>query len=111
MRKRRGQTLVEALTALTLLGMIVPVSLAAFETAFVAEFWIQERTDKAAHAEWWFNKLEIPVALETIGDAPRTDQHGKFRFDWDVESGDYGTIQITLRVLGGESPYTETRIY
>ncbi|MDR1979457.1 MAG: hypothetical protein LBQ42_12050 [Synergistaceae bacterium] len=113
-RKRAGQTLVEILVALGVLETVVLTSIEAFATAFTAELRIQEKANKASYAEWWFNRLGFPVSQADIDAAPRTDEYGKMRFDWDTTPGDHNTFYVTLRVSNGtgtDVPFTISRVY
>jgi type II secretory pathway component PulJ len=113
-QKSTGQTLVEILVALSVLEIVVLTAIEAFGMVFAAELKIQERARKAFYAEWWFNKLESPVSQAEVDAAPRTDEYGRMRFEWDTASGDYGTFRVTLRVLNGSGadvPFTMSRVY
>ncbi|MDR1623285.1 MAG: hypothetical protein LBS00_13040 [Synergistaceae bacterium] len=113
-KKRAGQTLVEILVALSVLEVVVLTSIEAFGTVFAAELQIQERAHKASYAEWWFNRLELPVSRADIDAAPRTDEYGKMRFEWDAVPGNYDTFYVTLRVSNGsgtDTPFTISRVY
>ena len=113
-RKRVGQTLAEVLVALGVLETVILTSIPAFGTVFAAELRIQERSRKASYAEWWFNRLELPVSQAKIDEAPRTNETGKIRFDWSAIPGDYGTLRVILRVSSGSGsdvPFTLSRVY
>ena len=112
--KRVGQTLVEVLVALGVLEVVVLTSIQAFGTVFATELQIQERARKASYAEWWFNRLESPVSQAKIDKAPRTDEHGKMRFEWSTVPGGHNTLHVTLRVSNGSDsdvPFTLSRVY
>ncbi|MDR2179892.1 MAG: hypothetical protein LBP21_06265 [Synergistaceae bacterium] len=113
-RKGLGQTLVEVLVALGVLETVVLASIDAFGTAFVAELHIQERARKAACAEWWFNRLEPPVSQASVEKAPRADEYGKMRFEWETIPGGYNTLRVILRVSNGSGsdvPFIISRVY
>jgi hypothetical protein len=113
-RKRGAQTLVEVLVALGVLEAVVLTSIDAFGTAFVAELRIQERARKAFYAEWWFNRLELPVSQAKIDEAPRTDEGGKIRFEWSTIPGAHDTLRVILRVSdgsGSDAPFILGRVY
>jgi type II secretory pathway component PulJ len=114
MKKRPGNTLLEVLIALGVLGVIVPTSLDAFGTAFSAELRIHQRADKASYAEWWFNQLEFPVSPADIDAAPRRDALGKMRFEWETKPLANDALQVTLRVSNGspaDAVFTAIRVY
>jgi hypothetical protein len=112
LKRRLGDTLVEILTALGVLGVIIPTSLDAFGVVFMAEVFIHERVAKASSAEWWFNQLEFPVSPADVGAAPQTD--GRMRFRWETTPGAHDTLEIILYVSNGalsDAPYKESRVY
>ena len=113
MRKIRGNSLVEVLMALCVLGIVVPASLGALGNAFMAELRIHESAYMISAAEWWFSRLKFPMHSADIDAAPRVDKYGKARFDWDTENLDNGAIRVTLRVYGrfSAAPFTVSRIY
>jgi Tfp pilus assembly protein PilV len=113
-RKRSGQSLVEVLVALCVLGLIIPSSLEAFGVAFAVELQLRERERKMAYAEWWFNRLEFPATRAQIDAAPRVDESGAIHFDWEVESREYDALQVILHVSNGtgiDVPFTMSRVY
>jgi len=112
-KKRLGNTLIEVVMALCVLGVIVPASLGAFGTVFVTELRIHEHAYMMSSAEWWFSRLSFPVYMPDIDAAPRADRHGKVRFGWDTEKLDNGAIRVTLRVYGrlAVQPLTVSRIF
>ncbi|MDR1377054.1 MAG: prepilin-type N-terminal cleavage/methylation domain-containing protein [Synergistaceae bacterium] len=111
---RRGQTLVEVLVALGILGTVVLGSLETFGMAFTMELRIQEQARKASYAEWWFNRLEFPLTQAKVDKAPRTDEYGGTRFEWSTVPGDYNTLRVILRVSNGsksDTPFVTSRVY
>ena len=113
MKKSPGNTLVEVLMALIVLGIVVPASLGALGSVLTAELKIHESAGMISSAEWWFSRLRHPVYGPDIDAAPRVDENGKARFDWDIENLDNGAIRVTLRVYGrlSASPFTVSRIF
>ena len=118
LKRRLGDTLVEILTALGVLGVIIPTSIDAFGAVFMAEIFIHERVAEAAGAEWWFNQLEFPVSPADVDAAPQTD--GKMRFRGKKTPGAHGTLEIILYVSNGTlsgapykayKAYRESRVY
>jgi hypothetical protein len=98
------------------LGLIIPPSLDALGAVFAAEMRIHERERKVSRAEWWFSRLEFPVSQAQIDAAPRTDESGATRFDWETETlpHQYNALRVTLHVsngTGSDVPFTLTRIY
>jgi hypothetical protein len=113
-RKGSGQTLTEILIALCVLGVIVPPSIEALGIAFATELRIHERARKAFYAEWWFNRLELPVSQSMIDAAPPMDESGTMYFSWETEVCEYDAIRITLHVSNGtesDVPFTVSRVY
>ena len=113
MKKFPGNTLVEVLIALCVLGMVVPASLGALGYVLAADLKIHENAYMVSSAEWWFGRLTFPVHEAGIDAAPRMDSHGKARFDWETEILHNGAIRVTLRVMGrlSGSPFTVSRIF
>ena len=113
MRKVSGNSLVEVLIALCVLGIIVPASLSALGDALVAELKIQENAGLVSSAEWWFSRLTYPARRADLDAAPRVDEYGKARFAWDIKDLENGAVQVTLRVYGRfqGSRFTVSRIY
>jgi len=99
--------------ALFVLGIVVPTSLSAFGSVFMAELRIRENACMMSSAEWWFSGLAFPVRMADLDAAPRTDRHGRARFDWDAEELANGVIRVTLRVYGriDARPFTVRRIF
>jgi hypothetical protein len=113
-RPKKGQSLVEVLVALCVLGLVIPSSLEALGTVFSAEIRIHQWARKASYAEWWFDRLEVPVSQSVIDAAPRTNDSGAVRFDWETEFCEYGALRVTLHVSNGtgfDVPFTLSRIY
>ena len=111
--KKPGNTLVEALMALCVLGIVVPTSLGALGSVLMADLKVNESAQVMSSAEWWFNRLTFPAHKADINAAPRTDAHGKARFDWEIEDLHNGAILVTLRVYGRlpGPPFTVRRIF
>ena len=113
MKKSPGNTLVEVLMALCVLGIVVPTSLGALGSVLMADLKVHESVGMVSSAEWWFSRLTFPVSMADIDAAPRTDRHGKVRFDWETEDLHNGAIRVTLRVYGRlpGPPFTVNRIF
>ena len=113
MTKLSGNTLVEVVIALCVLGIVVPASLGALGNVLMAELKVHENAYMMSSAEWWFGRLTFPVHEDDIDAAPRTDNYGKARFDWETEFLQNGAIRVTLRVTGplSGSPFTVSRIF
>ena len=113
MRKISGNSIVEVLMALCVLGIVVPTSLSAFGNTFVAGLKIHENACLISSAEWWFASLQPPVGKADIDAAPRADERGRARFEWETEDLDNGAVRVTLRVIGSAfgSPLIVSRIY
>ena len=112
MKKLSGYSLVEVLMALGVLGLVIPASLNAFGTVFVAEIRIQARVEKTESADWWFNQLSFPVYIADLNNAPQS--RGRMRFTWETSSGAHGALHITLHVSSGapfDVPLTVSRVY
>ena len=103
----------EVLIALWLLGVVVPVSMDALGNAFLAELRIYESASLVSSAEWWFSRVKLPANKADIDAAPKVDEHGKARFDWETENLGNGAIRVTLRVHGhlSRAPFTISRIF
>ena len=112
-KKFSGSTLVEVLMALLVLGIVIPTSLGALGNVLTAELKIMDNACMISSAEWWFSRLTFPVSTGDIDTAPRTDRHGKVRFEWDTEGLDNGAVRVTLRVYGHlpAPPLTISRIF
>ena len=113
MKKSSGITLVEVLTALCVLGIIVPASLGALGSVLTANLKVRENAYMISAAEWWFGRLTFPVSKADIDAAPRIDEHEKASFDWDTENLDNGAILVKLRVYGlfSAPPFSVSRIF
>jgi hypothetical protein len=112
--KRKGQTLVEVLVALGVLGTVILSSLETFGMALVMELRIQERARKASCAEWWFNRLEPPLSQAKVDESPRAHESGGMIFTWSTIPGDYNTLRVILRVSNGSEsdvPFVVSRVY
>jgi type II secretory pathway component PulJ len=101
LKKRRGYSLVEVLLALCILGAAVPAALNAFGVAFMSEIRLRALSSKAFGAEWWFNRLDLPVSLAALDGMPRTDESGRMRFSWETENESSGALRVTLSVSDG----------
>ena len=113
MKKLPGNTLIEVLIALCVLGIVVPASLGALGNVLAADLKFRESAYIVSSAEWWFSRLTFPVYEDDIDASPRMDNYGKARFDWETEKLHNGAIRVTLRVMGrlSGSPFTVSRIY
>ena len=113
MKKFSGSTLIEVLIALCVLGIVVPASLGALGNVLAADIKVRENAYMVSSAEWWFSRLTFPVHDADIDAAPRVDNRGKARFDWETENLQNGAIRVTLRVRGSlsASPFTVSRIF
>ena len=113
MKKFPGNTLVEVLIALCVLGIVVPASLGALGNVLAADLKVREKAYMVSSAEWWFSRLKPPVHEPDIDAAPRADNYGKARFDWETKNLHNGAIRVTLRVTGRSygSPFTVSRIF
>jgi hypothetical protein len=113
-KNRRAYSLLEVLLALGILGAILPAAFSAFGAAFMSEMRIRETSRKAFGAEWWFNRLEIPVSAVALNAMPRADERGKMRFRWKTESDARGALRITLSVTNGapgDAPFVMSRVF
>ena len=113
MKRFSGNTLVEVLMALCVLGIVVPASLGALGSVLMADLKVHESAYMVSSAEWWFSRLESPVRRAGIDAAPKVDGHSKIRFDWETEDLHNGAIRVTLRVHGrlSGSLLTVSRVY
>lgn len=112
--RRRAFSLTEALITLCVAGCVLPVTLDAFGTVILAIHHIGTNADRAFGAEWWFNRLKLPVSHAGISVMPETDSTGKLRFEWKAEEEKYGSIRITLYVRVGSLsgvPFVLSRVY
>ena len=112
-KKFPGNTLVEVLIALCVLGIVVPASLGALGGVLAADIKVREKVYMVSSAEWWFSRLKPPVHEPDIDTAPRVDNYGKTRFDWGTENLHNGAVRVTLRVTGRSSgsSLTVSRIF
>ena len=113
MKKFPGNSLVEVLMALCVLGIVVPAALGALGSVLTADLKVRENAYMISAAEWWFNRLTFPVHRADIDASPREDGYGKARFDWKTEKLHNGAILVTLRVMGRfpGSSFTVSRIF
>jgi len=113
MGKNPGYSIVEVLITLCVLGIVVPASLSAFGNTFVAGLKVHENAYMISSAEWWFTSLPSPVGKADIDAAPRVDERGRTRFEWETEDLNNGAVRVTLRVTGRilGSSFTISRIY
>ena len=113
MKKLSGLTIIEVLMALIVLGIVVPASLGALGGVLTADLKVLESAYLISSAEWWFGRLTFPVSRDDVDAAPRADEHGKVRFDWETEGLHNGAIRVTLRVYGrlSRAPFTVSRIF
>ena len=80
----------------------------------MAEIRIHEASRKAFGAEWWFNRLELPVSASALDSMPRADERGKMRFRWETEDGAHGSVRVTLSVTDGalgDVPFVISRVF
>jgi hypothetical protein len=113
LKKRRGYSLVEILLALGILGAAMPAVLNAFGVAFMSEIRLHALSRKAFGAEWWFNRLELPVSSAALDGMPRKDESGRMHFRWETENESYGTLRVTLSVSDGargDVPFVMSRV-
>jgi len=113
MKKIPGNSIVEVLIALCVLGIVVPASFSAFGNTFLAGLKVRENAYMISSAEWWFSRLPSPVDKTDIDAAPKVDERGRARFEWETEDLDNGAISVTLRVIASAlgSPFTIRRIH
>ena len=113
MKKFPGNTLIEILMALCVLGIVVPTSLGSLGNVLAAELKFHVNSYAISSAEWWFSRLTLPVSRAEIDAAPRMDRHGKVRFDWDSKDLNNGAISVTLRVYANYAApiFTVSRIF
>ncbi|MBR1672579.1 MAG: hypothetical protein IJ702_06605 [Fretibacterium sp.] len=106
---RRGESLMEALMALVILGLILPL---AFQSLWSGQEGLERlrRRDTCLYAaQWWFNRLPRNGSLS---DMPRTTPGGDVLFTWESRSGNAGRREVILTVspLRGE-PLTLARVF
>jgi hypothetical protein len=97
-----------------ILGAVLPGALSAFGSVFMSEMRIHEASRKVFGAEWWFNRLELPVSVSALNAMPRADGHGKTLFRWETEGGAYGAVRVTLSVSNGaldDAPFVTSRVF
>ena len=111
--RKIGNSIVEVLVALCVLGIVVPVSLDALGNAFMADFKVKENAYMISAAEWWFTNLPPMAHIADVDAAPRVDVHGRASFAWETENLGDGAFRVTLRVVGrfSKTPLTISRIY
>jgi hypothetical protein len=114
LKRRRSFSLVEVLFALGILGAVIPAALSAFGAVLMSEIRVCGLPRKAFGAEWWFNRLELPVSSVVLDAMPRADESGKMRFSWETEEEAHGALRVTLRVSNGalgDAPFVTSRVY
>ena len=113
MKKHIGYSIVEVLIALCVLGVVVPTSLDALGNVFMMGLKIHEKVCVISAAEWWFTSLPLTVSRSDIAAAPREDDSGRVRFEWESEELGNDAIRVTLRATGkfSHTPFTISRIY
>ncbi|MDR2175505.1 MAG: hypothetical protein LBO82_06165 [Synergistaceae bacterium] len=109
-----GSILPEVLIAACILGAVLPPVFSAFGSIFMSEVRVHEASLKAFGAEWWFNRLELPVSAAALDAMPREDERGRMRFRWETEKDAHGALRVTLSVSGrawGDVPLVTSRVF
>ena len=92
---RRGESLVEVLAALLILGLVLPTIFQALWSGQMGALRLQRRDTCLSAAQWWFNRL--PRSGEPA-DMPRTTPDGDIRFSWESRRGRTGLNEVALTV-------------
>ena len=101
--KRRGETLVELLMTLVILGLVLPSVFQGLWSGQTGVLRLRQRDDCLYAAQWWFNRL------------PKTDSllpGGEPHFTWEVRQGSAGVREVVLTVSPARGdPFTLTRAW
>ena len=113
MRARIGESLAETLMALFILGLILPPIFQSQSGGLMAVESLRRMDACQYGAQWWFSRLPDPVTEASLAAMPTATPAGDVNFTWEAQSGDYGSLVVTLAARAGASgaPLSLTRAY
>ncbi len=113
LRTSPGETLLNVLLALLILGTALPPILASLTHGLSADLQILRMEDQLYGANWWFNRLETPAFLSSLPAMPGATPDGGLQFRWLASVGPHGELHISLDVESGVShvPLTVSRTF
>ena len=107
--KRRGETLVELLMTLVILGLVLPSVFQGLWSGQTGVLRLRQRDDCLYAAQWWFNRLPKTGSLAWM---PRKLPGGEPHFTWEVRQGSAGVREVVLTVSPARGdPFTLTRAW
>ncbi|MCR4817674.1 MAG: prepilin-type N-terminal cleavage/methylation domain-containing protein [Fretibacterium sp.] len=106
---RRGETLVELLMTLFILGLILLPVFQGLWSGQTGVLRLRRRDDCLYAAQWWFNRLPKTNSLAGM---PKAAPCGEPRFTWEVRQGSAGLREVVLTVSPARgTPLTLTRVW
>ena len=106
---KRGETLVELLMTLVILGLVLPPVFQGLWSGQTGALRLRRRDACLYAAQWWFNRLP---KTDSLADMPKTAPGGEPHFTWEVRQGSAGMREVALTVspVRGD-PFTLTRAW
>lgn len=102
-QRRRGESLVEIIVALSVLALILPSIFEGLSGQITAVEALRGQDACRWGAQWWIARIPRPVTEAGLAAMPRSTPDGSASFEWEVGQGEHGAVRVVLTVRARSS--------
>lgn len=107
--RRCGETLVELLVALFVLGLVLAGVMQSLADGLRTVDRLRRMDACQYGAQWWLSRLPRPVGTSGLAAMPRSAWG--LSFDWETGNGELDTFRLTLTVRAADASLTLRRTF